>query len=88
MIVTIEYKLGEERTVFGVLSELNVHIIRSQDSSWSYKYRIKMSVENIDKVNEILSILNKNTIYGVRLVRCRPTIKEMLFNFFTETREE
>lgn len=80
MIATIRYTdcMQDRRIVFSILSQLNVHIIRSQSLSWGIQYKIKLVIENVDKLNEILAILNKNTIYGVELLYYRPTFREIL----------
>lgn len=90
MIATIRYTdCGrDKRTVFGVLSQLNVYVIWSQTVALGIQYKIKLEVESVDKLNEILTILNKNTTYGVEFLSCKYTFSEILSKLFKEKKND
>lgn len=90
MIATIRYTncLSDRKIVYGVLSQLNANIIRSKEPSLSFQnQRVILWVENMDEINNILSILNKNTDYGVSLVSIKRTFGEVLTSLFKEKKE-
>lgn len=90
MIATIRYTdcMRDKKVVFGVLSQLNVHILWSQTAALGIQYKIKLEVESVDKLNEILTILNKNTTYGVEFLSCKYTFSEILSKLFKEREEK
>lgn len=42
----------------------------------------------MDEINTIMSILNKNTTYGVVLLNCRKTFKEKIKELFSYERKD
>lgn len=90
MVATIRYTdCGKDkRVVFGVLSQLNVHVLWTQTIALRINYKIKLEVESVDKLNEIISILNKNTTYGVEILNCKYTFSEVLSRLFKENKND
>lgn len=90
MITTIRYTdcMSDKKVVFGVLSQLNVHILWSQTAALGIQYKIKLEVESVDKLNEILTILNRNTVYGVEFLSCKYTFLEILSRLFKEKKND
>lgn len=90
MIATIRYTdcMRDKKVVFGVLSQLNVHILWSQTAALGIQYKIKLEVESVDKLNEILTILNRNTVYGVEFLSCKHTFLEILSRLFKEKKND
>lgn len=91
MIATIRYIdcMSDRKIVYGVLSQLNVNIIRSKEPSLHFQnQRVILWVEDIDEINNILSILNKNTTYGVSLVSIRRTFGEVISGLFKEKKKK
>jgi hypothetical protein len=86
MIAVIRYTdVGrEKRIVYGVLAQLNITIIKSQCPGWSIYPTITLQVENTDEINNILTILNRNSYYGVELVSCKKTFLEVLKSLFSK----
>lgn len=90
MVATIRYTdcLQDKRIVFGVLSQLNAHVLWTQTVAWGIHYKIKLQVESVDELNQILTVLNKNTTYGVEYLSCRPTFREVLSGLFKEKKND
>lgn len=86
MIATIRYvdSCADKKCIFEILSLLNINIIWTQAFSFGIHRKIKFNVEDVDKLNEILFILNKNTLYGVEFISYRPTFKEILSKLFSK----
>lgn len=91
MIATIRYLncFRDKNIVFGTLSKFNVHIIYSQNYSIGLRYKIKLKIKDRNEINNILTILNKNTDCGVELLSCKPTIREIFFkNLFKDNKND
>lgn len=90
MVATIRYTdcLQDKRIVFGVLSQLNAHVLWTQTVALGINYKIKLQVESVDELNQILTVLNKNTIYGVEYLSCRLTFGEVLSGLFKEKKND
>lgn len=90
MVATIRYTdcMSDRKIVYGVLSQLNANIIRSKEPQFNFQnQRIILWVNDMDEMNNILSILNKNTAYGVSLVSIRWTLSEILADLFKEKKK-
>lgn len=90
MVATIRYTdcLQDKRIVFGVLSQLNAHVLWTQTVAWGINYKIKLQVESVDELNQILAVLNRNTTYGVEYLSCKPTFGEILSGLFKEKKND
>lgn len=86
MIATIKYTdcMKDQRIVFGVLAQLKANIIKTDNKPYTIYHNITLYVEDMDEINTIMSILNKNTTYGVVLLNCRKTFKEKIKELFKE----
>lgn len=84
MIAVIKYtNCGKDQNiVFGVLSQLRTNIIKTDNKPYTIYHKITLYVEDIDEINTIISILNKNTTYGVVLLSCKETFFEKLERIF------
>ena len=71
--VVLQYTdcLQEGKTVFGTLAAHNVEIIKTTCLPFSICPRIIIRIEDINKLNECLYDLNKNSIYEVRIVKAK-----------------
>lgn len=80
MKVVLQYTdcMRDERNVFRTLGELNVTIIKTIPDIFSIYPKIIIKVANYFELNEILAILNKNTTYGVRLVKVKKSLFERI----------
>lgn len=89
MVATIRYTdcMLDKKVVFGVLSQLNAHVLWTQTVSAGIQYKIKLQVESVDELNQILTVLNKNTTYGVEYLSCKPTFGEVLAGLFKEKKK-
>ena len=85
MIATIKYTdcMKDQRIVFGVLAQLKANIIKTDNKPYTIYHNITLYVEDMDEINTIMSILNKNTTYGVVLLNCRKTFKEKIKELFS-----
>lgn len=85
MIAIIKYTdCGkDQRIVFGVLAQLKANIIKTDNKPYTIYHNITLYVENIDEINTIISILNKNTTYGVVLLSCRKSFGEKIKELFS-----
>ena len=90
MIATIKYTdcMKDQRIVFGVLAQLKANIIKTDNKPYTIYHNITLYVEDMDEINTIMSILNKNTTYGVVLLNCRKTFKEILSGLFKEKKND
>lgn len=84
MIAVIKYTdCGRDQSVvFGVLSQLKANIIKIDNKTFTIYHKITLYVENTEEINNILSILNRNTTYGVVLLSCKETLLEKLERIF------
>lgn len=76
--------LGDEKNVFETLGELNVTIIKTIPDRISIYPKIIIKVANYLELNQILTILNRNTIYGVRFIKIKKSLFERLFERIEE----
>lgn len=90
MIATIKYTdcMQDQRIVFGVLAQLKANIIKTDNKQYTIYHNITLYVEDMDEINTIMSILNKNTTYGVVLLNCRKTFKEKIKELFSYERKD
>lgn len=84
MIAVIKYtNCGRDQNiVFGVLSQLRTNIIKTDNKPYTIYHKITLYVEDMDEINTILAVLNKNTTYGVVLLNCRKTFTEIIEELF------
>lgn len=84
MIAVIKYTncMKDQNIVFGILSQLNVNIIKTDNKPYTIYHKITLYVEDMDEINTILTVLNKNTAYGVVLLSCRKSFKEIMKELF------
>lgn len=85
MIAVIKYTdcMKDQNIVFGILSQLNVNIIKTSNKPYTIYHKITLYVEDMDEINTILTVLNKNTAYGVVLLSCRKSFKEIMKELFS-----
>lgn len=85
MIAVIKYTdcMKDQNVVFGILSQLNVNIIKTDNKPYTIYHKITLYVEDMDEINTILTVLNKNTAYGVVLLSCRKSFKEIMKELFS-----
>lgn len=85
MIAVIKYTdcMKDQNIVFGILSQLNVNIIKTDNKPYTIYHKITLYVEDMDEINTILTVLNKNTVYGVVLLSCRKSFKEIMKELFS-----
>lgn len=78
MIATIKYTdcMKDQRIVFGVLAQLKANIIKTDNKPYTIYHKITLYVEDIDEINTIISVLNKNTTYGVVLLNCKKLLEK------------
>lgn len=85
MIAVIKYTdcMKDQNIVFGILSQLNVNIIKTDNKPYTIYHKITLYVEDMDEINTILTVLNKNTVHGVVLLSCRKSFKEIMKELFS-----
>lgn len=67
--------MDDKRRVNYYLSESNVIIIKTREPSGTIYHKVTILVESMTKLNEIMSLLNNKTLYGVTLVKVKEAIK-------------
>lgn len=84
MVAVIKYTdcMKDQNIVFGVLSQLRANIIKTDNKPYTIEHKITLYVEDMDEINTILAVLNKNTTYGVVLLSCKETFFEKLERIF------
>lgn len=74
--VTLQYRGDcglDTRNVFENLAASNVHILKTKCESYSIKPKIIILIEDYDKLNKLVFDLNKNTSYGVIVLKVKKT---------------
>ena len=84
MIAVIQHTdaMNDKRIVFGVLSQLKANVIKTDNDSETYHPKITLYVEDMKEIHNILSVLNRNTVYGVSLLKCKETFWEKIERIF------
>lgn len=63
--------LCDDKNVFGTLSNFNIEIIKSKMPEFSTKATVTILVNSHEDLNCVLGALNKNTIYGVSVLKVK-----------------
>ena len=72
--VTVQYQGDcglDTRNVFSNLASSNVYILRTKCETHSIKPKITILIEDYDKLNKLIFDLNKNTTYGVIVLKVK-----------------
>lgn len=90
MIAIIKYTdcMNDTNIVFGVLSQLNVNIVKTDNKKYTIYHNITLYVKNTEEINKILSVLNNKTTYGVVLLNCKKTFSEKIKELFQHERKD
>lgn len=78
MKVVLRYTdcLGDKKNVFETLGKLNVTVIKKIPDRISIYPKVIIKVADYFEMNKILTILNRNTIYGVEFVKVKKSLFE------------
>ena len=60
--------LQDGRTVFYILSTMNVEILKTKHNTSTYP-KVVIRINSYNELNKLLSVLNHNCIYDVTLVK-------------------
>lgn len=71
MKAILQYTDLDDKHVFGVLSKNNVEIIKTKQKEFSIYPQITIRIKDIDTLNKILEQLNRESVYGIRLIRTK-----------------
>lgn len=74
--VTLQYRGDcglDTRNVFENLAASNVHILKTKCETYDIRHKIIILVEDYDKLNKLVFDLNKNTSYGVIVLKVKKT---------------
>ncbi len=63
--------LGDGKNVFNTLAQHNVSILKTTTPCFSICPKITIKVESYPFLNELVSALNRNCIYEVRVVKTK-----------------
>lgn len=90
MIAVIKYTdcMNDTNIVFGVLSQLNANIVKTDNKQYTIYHNITLCVENVEEINKILSVLNNKTTYGVVLLSCKKTFGERIKELFQHEQKD
>lgn len=90
MIAIIKYTdcMKDQNIVFGVLAQLKANVIKTDNKPYTIYHNITLYVEDMEEINNIISILNKNTTYGVVLLSCRKTFGERIKELFQHEQKD
>lgn len=90
MIAVIKYTdcMKDQNIVFGVLAQLKANVIKTDNKPYTIYHKITLYVEDMEEINTIISVLNKNTTYGVVLLSCRKTFGERIKELFQHERKD
>lgn len=71
--VTLQYTdcMLDGKTIFRILAEHNATIIKTKHKSCSTHTRVIILVDDIRSLNELLSDLNSQSIYGATVVKTK-----------------
>ena len=71
--VVLQYTdcLQDGRRVFDILANYNVAILKTQSRSWSVHPRITIAIVDYPELNDLISSLNRNCLYEVRVVKTK-----------------
>lgn len=61
----------DNKNVFEVLAQNNVEVIKTKQGKFSIYPLVTIRVKDTDTLNKILEQLNKNSIYGVRIIKVK-----------------
>ena len=81
--VTLQYTGDcglDTRNVFANLAASNVYILKTTCESYSIKSKIIILIEDYDKLNKLVFDLNKNTNYGVSVLKVKKTMLYICMN--------
>ena len=62
---------GDNKNVFGTLSKCGVQIIKSKFSAYTTTSTVTILVVSYDQLSSVLDVLNKNSLYGVSLLKVK-----------------
>lgn len=77
MKATISYKVFEEHVVKTVLDELNIQNIHKKSFINHYLTKLSFTVEDNEQLNQVMYCLNRNTRYGVFLLKVHWTWRDI-----------
>ena len=79
MIAVLKYTdcLSDGKNVFRIIANRNIEVLKTKQKSYDIYPQITIRIDGQNELSQLLSDLNKNCIYEVRLVKVK---NEMRFN--------
>ena len=83
MIAVLKYTdcLSDGKNVFKIIANRNIEVLKTKQKSFSICPYITIRINDQNELNQLLSDLNKNCIYEVRLVKVKNERKLNLMYF-------